>query len=234
MNIPYYILSAIPKEKCKIKSIFESRNGSIMQLLRNPGSLRYGGWDLRILDFPRIVKGEYLEIGGERRLIHLYEDGTLIFRVSADHKLLGWPRRKEEFKKLPRINSLALIEITLNFVNFYKTIVSNFDKEVNKIQFRAEFRNIFLENNKRLYLLPYSIKHAEWDDEDRKKCAPENNMKQEIIIDTEHIKEKYQHVTYEIIKKIYLWFSLSEDEIPYSSQDKNDKKYIDENLIKKN
>jgi len=233
VNIPYYILSAIPQERCKIKGIFESKNSSIMELLRNPGNLRDGGWDLTTLDFPRIVKGEYLEIGGGRKLIHLYEDGTLIFRVSADHKLLGWPKLEEEFKRFPRINSLALIEITLNFVNFYRTIVSNLNKEVNKIQFRAEFKNIFLENNNKLYLTPSHIESVAWDTENRKKYAQENNMKQEIIIETEQIKEKYQHVTYEIIKSIYLWFGLLENEIPYSSQDKNDKKYIDEKLIKK-
>lgn len=129
MNIekkPLYILAAAPHEPSKLK-LFESGPGSISDLLLRESGIRYAGWDLSTGDKPKIIKGEHLETKiDEVKKINLYEDGRFVCWFAADPNFLAWPSKEEDFLKKPRLNPLAIIETTYNFVNFYKKLIPFF------------------------------------------------------------------------------------------------------------
>ena len=57
---PVYVLAAAPHEKVRLRDLFRSGPGTVLELMQNPGYTRASGWDLRTLDDPRIVEGEFL------------------------------------------------------------------------------------------------------------------------------------------------------------------------------
>lgn len=230
---PLLILAATPYEQTKIKNFFQSDGDSVKELLRNPGGLRYAGWDLETLDNPRIIKGEYWEVrNGDRKYLNLYEDGTFIFRASAGSDFLGWPRKEKEFNEHPRLNPMGLIEVTYNFVNFYAKLVPRFVVQPTKIKFMVEIKNAFLEKTK-IYLLPYGLNAYGWLFDSERYPAPENNMKRECEIDTDVITSSVAYIAYRIVENVYLWFGLEPLKIPYTLSDAKGQKYIDIEQIKK-
>ena len=233
MSKPFYILAAVPMQSVQLKSFFEQGEGSVMTLLQNPEKLRNMGWDLQTLDIPRIIKGEYLEVrSGERKLLNLYEDGTFIMRAVADYTFLGHGQGEEAFKKKPRLNPLAIIEVTYNFINFYKKLISHFEVKPTTIKFKTELKNTYLEEDKKLYLNPGGVKDFDWPFDDDPHKAPEEHMaNKEIIKATDDLLDLSPYVAYELIEKLYLWFGFNPNKIPYTSLGKHQKRFIDEGKI---
>jgi len=233
MSEPFYILAAAPTKPGKLKKIFESGPDSIMNLLQNPGQLRHAGWDLNTYDSPQIIKGEYLEVKDGRKLIRLYEDGTIILRALADNNYLGWGQFEEQFKKFPRLNSIALIELTYNFIDFYGRLSGHFESNPEKIRIRCELRNAFLTDSAKLILAPGPVGSVGYEGGFFKKEAPENNMSKQIDSELADIQNSPAYVVYELIKELYLWFGYTTDKIPYTSEDEQGKKFIDMKQITK-
>lgn len=234
MSKPFYILAVAPMQPSTINKFFEPGEGSVTELLKHPEKLRNMGWDLRTLDTPRIVKGEYLQVrNGERKLINLYEDGTLIFRALADHTFLGHGQGEEGFKENPRLNPMAVIEVTYNFVDFYKKLVFYFSSKPIDVKFKVEFKNAFF-GGKKIYLNPYGLKSLEWRDDYDQHLASEENMSKEIIVKVEDLLNSPAHVAYELVQKLYLWFGFDPNKIPYTSKDEEGKRFIDVKKIIKN
>ncbi len=209
-----------------------------MHLLQNPSSFRYAGWDLETLDTPRIVKGEYLEVRNDKRkIITLFEDGTLIAKTAADDTFLSWGSKRNG--KGPYLNPVALIEFTYNFVNFYKDLLPHFDKKPKKFNFRVELNDAIRvddQNSKheeKLGLVPYGINAYSWRWGLDLQDAPESNMKKDIDATVEELENFMPYVVYKIIEKVYLWFGLSSEKIPYISQDNKGDRFIDIEQIKK-
>lgn len=229
---PLYILAAAPYEPSKVR-VFESGTGSISDLLLRESGIRYAGWDLSTGDRPKIVKGEYLEakIDGVKK-INIYEDGRFVCWVAADPNFLAWPSREEEFLKKPRLNPVAIIEITYNFVNFYNKLIPFFTKAPQKLRFVIQLKNTFLNQDTKLYLVPGGLKSIEWLIDRTRYPAPESDMDRNIDIDVDELKKETSHVAYLLIEKLYLWFGLGKDCIPYISKDAEGKEIVDIEKIK--
>lgn len=234
MSKPFYILAVAPMQPSTINKFFEPGKSSVMELLKHPGKLRNMGWDLRTLDTPQIVKGEYLQVrNGERKLINLYEDGTLIFRALADHTFLGHGQEEKRFKEKPRLNPMAVVEVTYNFVDFYKKLVSHFSSKPIDLKFKVEFKNASF-GGKRICLNPYGLKSFEWRINRQGRSAPEENMSKEIIVKVEDLLNSPDRVAYVLVQKLYLWFGFDPNKIPYTSKDEEGKRFIDVKKIIKN
>src|SRR6266481_3726766 len=120
-----YVLAASPVQPSGFPNFFESGRGSFMELLERPDAFRLNGWDLHTYDNARIVDGEFLQVSqATRKKLQLYEDGTLFVKAAADSTLLGWGVNSVEFAERPRLNPLALIELTTAFVHFYSKLAS--------------------------------------------------------------------------------------------------------------
>lgn len=218
MEKPYYILAATPTEPNRIKKIFESGEDSIIEMLQNPDQIRPAGWDLRTYDNPRIIKGEYLEVKNlDRKILNLYEDGTLILRALADSSFLCWGIDDA------KLNPLSLIEVTYNFVDFYKKLIEHFKEIPKKIEITIEFKNTFVTENSKLYLYK--------DYFEQKKYAPAKDMQKKIEISLTDPFFKVGHITFSIISKIYNWFEIEDNQIPYKSKDEKNNFFIDKERI---
>lgn len=224
---PLYILAVAPYDSSKLK-LFEGGAGSISDLFMRENGVRYAGWDLATGDKPKIMKGEYLEAKiDEIKKINLYEDGRFICSVAADYNYLAWPLNEEQFFNKPRLNPIAIIEITYNFVNFYKKLIPFFISTPSKFRFVIQFRNAVLQGNKPIYLLPGGLKSINWMIDRDRHYAPESNMDKYEDIDFTVLQNERAHIAYLLVEKLYLWFGLGKDCIPYVSKDANGKDIVD-------
>ncbi len=232
MNTPLLILAATPKEQVKIRNFFDTSQKSAWNLLAHPGQLRYAGWDLQTLDTPRIKKGEYLEVvNGDRKILNLYEDGTFVFNSFADGSFLGWGQNDEGFQNNPRLNPVAIIEVIFNFVDFYNKLADFFEEKPENMIIKAQIQGAFLDEKHKLYLTPYGINTFAWITGHERGYASENDMIKEFTFPLSRIKENPAEAAYSIIEKIYLWFGLTPDKIPYVKE-VGGKKSIDTDKIR--
>jgi len=228
MKKPVYILSAIPKGNSKLKNIFEFGKNSVQELLEHPGQLRPMGWDLNTGDSARIEKGEFLEVrNGERKLIHLYEDGTLILFAAADETFLGWGPRDIPFYEDACLNVLAVTELTYNFVDFYTKLIQFFTSVPQEISFRMKLKDAFLDNSHKLYIIPRELNTIGYGFPSQKHEVREIEVEEIIAVDPKILLDSPQHITYKLIRKLYLLFNVPENEIPYTIKDEKERRIID-------
>ena len=199
------VFAAYPRWTGQLRTIFSTAEGSIWRKLENPPILRQGGWALQTFDHARIIRGEMIRVEfREEKTIDLYRDGALIFAASADRDFLGW----NGTPKSPKIHTLALIEATYNFINFYKLVLEDFVEKPEVITIRVDFRNMHLHGIK-THLNPFN-----WADESGRRYAPDNNgtITKDFRVEDFHVGV----IAFEVLKEIYLWFGLEEDKIPYT------------------
>lgn len=213
---PVYVLAAVPHEKAIFRDLFRSGPGAVMELMQNPGYTRASGWDLRTLDDPRIVEGEFLEVGySDYKLIRTYEDGTVVLRAAADHSLLGWGREEAQFTQKPRLNPIALIELTYHFTLFYQAILAHLRESTQTIVFTVELHGAILGNGQGLYLIPYEVGTFAWELESEKYRAPKADMSKQVNVSSELLHKNPGAVAYRLIEKVYAWFGVPSNQIPY-------------------
>jgi len=226
------IYSAIPGEQVEVRTFFDTGTDSVSKLLENPGQLRYAGWDMQTLDRARIVTGEYLEVrNGDRKIIALYRDGTLIARVSAGEDFLGHASKHREGNIDLRINPIALVEFTYNFVEFYRKAISFLEPRPKTIQLSVHVKDAFLKDGGKLYLIPYGVKTWAWEFDDDKSFAPENDKQIFLLVDCDRLASDVAGAAYDLLKEIYGWFGLSADKIPYTVE-KEGHKFVNPDEIK--
>ena len=197
-----------PEDASVLKSITSTDQNSIRSKLEKPPTLRYGGWDLGTLDRARIVEGKFIRVGnGDRKVIDLYRDGTLIFACQANESFLAHASNGK-----PKLNPVALIEVTYSVFSFYKLVLEDFDTIPNSLTIRVDFRNMFL-NGEKSYLVPYGANSHSQLFESEKHLAPKDVGDLSMTIPTANFRPEV--VAYNIIKEIYLWFGIEEEKIPY-------------------
>lgn len=224
-NKRLFVISAYSNTRGELKSIFLTSDGSIRKHLENPPTLRRGGWSIETLDRAHINRGEMIQVtNGDKKILGLYLDGTLIFAGLADYSFLAWGGDKGN-----KINSLGLIEVIYNFVNFYRLVLDDFEERPEKITLRVDFLNMHL-NNEKGYLVPDHIgSYAQLFDLEKNE-APDNNGYIEETFVTSNLN--IGAVAYSLVRKIYLWFGIEDDKIPYV-KDEDGVKIIDAEAIKK-
>lgn len=210
------ILIAYPKEKSgELKSLFTNEEGSIKRKLEDPplnsGKIRYAGWSLETLDRGKIIEGQFVRVqNGDRKIIDLYNDGTLIFTGLADERFLAHASQDGL-----RINSIALIELVYNFISFYREVINDLTIKPDMISVEFRFANMHLGGEKS-YLREGKI--GTWGKEHE---APQDTYSLETPIDfnVKNFDEgKIAEIAYKVIEKIYLWFGIPLDRgnIPYT------------------
>lgn len=206
------IFSAFLKEPNELKSLFSSDEKSIRKKLEKPPELRHGGWSLGTLDAAKIIRGEKIRVtNGSRKVIDLYKDGNLIFVGLANSRFFAHADQGSN-----RLNPVAIIEAMYCFLNFFKLVLEDLEKPAKEFTVRIDFRNFHL-NGKKNFLNPYEIDSMAYLFNDEAKQAPDNNG----YIEKTFLAENFDaaQVGYELIKKIYLWFGIEEDKIPYIKRD---------------
>lgn len=225
-NLPNFGLVVYPTEPVNLKTVFLKAENSLMRKLENPPEFRYAGWDLGTLDQAQIREGKFVRVrNGERKIIDLYEDGSLVFCALANDEFLAWGSTQGSFK----LNSLALIESISNFCNFYSEVLEDFNYVTGNLCFCFSFNNLWIDD-KKYFLVPYAVGTCGFSFGGDKQEAHESSIFSEpIVIDA--INFRAELVAYQIVEKIYLWFGFSTDKIPYKKND-NGNNVIDFEKIK--
>jgi hypothetical protein len=226
---PVFIYSMIPAERTTFKNFFET--GPLKSLLENPGELRYAGWDLTTRGQARIVKGQYLELkNAERKRLQVYEDGSFFVRVSADQDYLSWGVNEATFRKAPRLNTLALIEFSLNFCLLCAGLVKQLDPRPSHVDLNVEIRNAFFGEAK-LALTPHPVSSDTFRFYGKSHVAPESFAKRSVRVLTEQLTNRPEVAAYSLVKQIFIWFGIAPDMIPYASVE-GDLRFIDPDKIR--
>lgn len=217
------VISAYPIQPGELKTVFLTSDQSIKKQLENPPILRSSGWGLGTLDQAKIIRGEMIRVtNGDRKVIDLYRDGTLVFAGLANHKFLAWHDAEKQ-----KINVVALVEIIYSFVRFYELVLKDFKESPKEIYFRIDLKNMHLQGIKN-YLVPYQLgSEAQIFDIDSEE-APDNNWEKVISFPVRDYDTAV--IAYEILKEVYLWFGLEEDKIPYVKSE-NGVKVVDVDAI---
>jgi hypothetical protein len=224
---PVFVYSMVPVEKTAFKNFFEV--GPLKSLLENPGELRNFGWDLTTRAQARIVKGDYLELkSAERKRLQVYEDGSFFVRGSADQDFLSWGVNETTFRNAPRLNTLALIEFSLNFCLLCSELVKLLEPQPSLIDLNVEIRNAFLGESK-LSLIPYPVSSYGLHGDSR--AAPEPSTKRNVRVPIEQLRNRPDVAAYSLVRQVFLWFGVAPEMIPYSSFE-NGVRFIDANKIK--
>jgi len=228
-DMPVFIYSMVPLETTSYKNFFEA--GPLKSLLENPGQLRSAGWDLTTNSHAKIIKGDYIELtSAERKRIQVYEDGSLFVRVSADNDYLSWGLNENNFREMPRLNTLALIEFSLNFCRLCSALTKYMEPQPSEVELKVEIRNAFFDESK-LLLVPHPVSSHWFALTDDRHVAPEASATRRLSVATEQLQSRPDVVAFLLVRQIFLWFGATADKIPYSSSEQN-LKFVDENKIR--
>jgi hypothetical protein len=224
---PVFLYSMVPRGRTTFRNFFETID--LRKIIEEPGTIRPSGWDLETRDRARIVNGQYLEVASaERKRLQVYEDGSVLARVPGDDDFMGWGQNTKNFDAAPRLNTLALIEFTLNFCKLCARLVPLLQPPPSQIDVKVEIRNAFF-GNSRLFLIPYPVSNAAFTLTEYRRYPSESSMVRKVTIPPSDLGNRPGAIAYRLLKQIFIWFN-SEEEIPYTAGPENGK-YVDENLI---
>jgi hypothetical protein len=229
---PTFLYSMTPSDRTSYQRFFEL--GPIKTVLENPGQLRPSGWDLITRDRARIIDGKYVEVkSAERKRIRVYEDGSLFVRVAADEDFLGWGQNNKNFQAAPRLNTLALIEFTLNFCKLCSPLVAYMAPEPKGLNLKIQIRNAIF-GTARLFLIPYPVSNYAFTMAVQHYFAPDSQGTLKLPVASEQMKSRPGVVAYQLVRQIFYWFEVNEMDlknIPYSTTGQDGLSFIDEDLI---
>jgi hypothetical protein len=145
----------------------------------------------------------------------LFEDGTLLARVSADPSFLAWGRTSDQFPQRPKLNPLAAIEVTTSFAYLYKRLLERLKPQPNTLRYRLEIKDAIIEGRK-LYLTPHGLNSISWASDDERYEISQANTSKELTREAESLRSDVDHIAYELVKRFYLMFNMPTDKIPYT------------------
>ena len=209
MNGRKLVLSAYPIPASELRTLFRGSDGSIRRLLERPPTLRHSGFDLETGGDAQIVDGEKVRVAnGDRKILELYRDGTFVFVCRADDWFLAWASQRGQQK----INPLALVEVIYSFANFYGHVIRDLKQPPTDVQFRIDLKNMH-DRGVRTILGPYAAgSYAQEFGMDLRE-APQNDWT--ITRKLSAANYDAAAMAYELVREVYLWFGIDEDEIPY-------------------
>ncbi len=226
---PVFIYSMTPRDRTAYKQFFEP--GDLRKIIEDPGQIRNAGWDLTTRERARIVNGEYLEVASaERKRIRVYDDGSVLVRVSGDEDYLSWGQNSHTFDQAPRLNTLSLIEFTLNFCKLCSRLVELMEPQPRIVDLKVEIKNAFFGQSK-LFLIPRPVSSSAFMWTDDRHYAPEASMARKIFVATDELRTSPNSTAYMLLRQIFYWFGVERDEIPYTSPASNGSRFVDEDLI---
>ena len=144
------------------------------------------------------------------KALELWLDGTLIFVARGDHDFLCWGKATKNSGQLI-INQLAMIESTYLFVELSKHIYNKTSGSVEEIVYYWGLHNA-AKGDHPLRLIPGPINTFDWKFGDNAHWAPDRD----ILLTIEAKKDAPTGlVAYQILAKVYNWFSIESDRVPY-------------------
>jgi len=229
-KVPLIILAATPLEKVSADNFF-SEDSNFFRLMKDPPYLRYMGWNMLTLDYPKIIDGLYWEVkNGDRKTARLYKDGSFVTFAYADNSFLGWGKSDEDFAKFPKLNTLALIEYVYEFTELYRNFLTQFEG-VRQVRFKIGIKNSLV-GDKPLYLTPTKVNDFLYSFENNPGELKKDFLSEITIdIDKGNVYDS-ERVAFQLLSEIFVRFNISSDKIPYAVEENNIKKISAEEIKK--
>jgi hypothetical protein len=213
---PALVLEGRPVAPTTVPSLF--RDEGVRQVLERPPATRHEGWNLETLARAELVEGTKLELrGGDRMMLALSDDGQ--FTVIA--RLIGFLARDPAAAPRPRplhkINSLALVEYTYNFVSTYKALAEHFEPRPQRARFGVTILAATGSPAGDLHLPPGGIDSLGWQAPRQTQLpdVPDYPWTYETDLDADT-----GAIAVPLLERVYAYFKNTTDGIPYLTEDR--------------
>lgn len=208
----FVIAGSVPPGN-RIKGFFKDGYPSPARLLDTPERFRYAGFDVATNDVARMM-GEYWEVShGDRKVIRLYHDGTLVFRMRADADFLGWGSQTQYFPGW--VNPVAAVESQTSFVHLFSRIVPLLDQPPNRTFFSLKFENAYV-GDRRLTITEYRRNPANFAVEPDLFPIHDFNAQAMLDLPGETLVNRPNRCAFEVVRAFYALFDAPETLIPFT------------------
>lgn len=231
MSAPYYAIAASVPPGNRILHFRSSTSHGAADILTSIPRFRWAGFDLAIPGSPVPGPGDSLELrSGDRKLLRLYQDGTLLFGCRADHEFLGWGAEPDIFERFPRLNPVQVTEVHASFVHVYREVLMRLAQPAPHVTFKLSLRN-GVWNGQRLFLTRYvATKMIDWGAVTRYPLEVDP-AEIEVRVASDEVTERTNRAAYRLLAAFVSWFDMPEDEMAFTSAS-SDGRQIDLEAIK--
>lgn len=198
-------LAAVPVNLVDLPDLFRG-NRPLVEILRNPPRLRYGGWTPRV-DEPEIVQGKLRRALNRASVLECWRDGTLLYVAEFDGAV-GWGTA-------PRINPLGLVELTYTFATLAHKVYESADPPVQEVEFGMALYRLDADGQRKT-LSPYGLNSWAFRFAMESKPAPEPSVEFSVRVPGQWAPGV---AAYRLLRQIYAWFGFEEEAIPYVAEE---------------
>lgn len=131
---PYYRAAITPTDV----SDWMQLNDEVLELLRDPVSMRHGGWHIRELEVSRIREGAVGTNAYGQELL-LLRNGHMEFRHPLQHRSYQWRQSEQEASQHPWLYPYPLIELPVSFFRSARLVYDALD-----VHTSAEIEHVFM------------------------------------------------------------------------------------------
>lgn len=223
-SAPNLLLAAYPLEPVSMRGLFDATESGLIDVLHSPPRLRGNGWDMVTNQRMENIHGR-LRRGGKPgwKLLQLSRDGTLIFLARGDDGFLSWSlnqKQDDPFLIVPFVLAHSIYAFAL----FAPRIFEYSTPRPRRMKYMAELRN--MENAGKPAMLHPHYKQTQnsfvLQSDFRSMPYPNESFSIEMPFEATP-----GEICYELIAKIFEWFGLDRDQVPFTRVE-NGKRLIDD------
>ena len=205
-DYPTFVLACTPAQQVDLRGLVEAEDSPSVQLISTPPEVRPHGFSIAS-GRTRLVRGE-LRRASEygHRCLDVWRDGTVVFAGPANGDFLCWgtPDNRSQ------INPLVLAESSFVFARFVKRMYELNDS-IAPLDFRLQVRSA-----QSLVMVPHQLGAAGALNPANQHSAPDSYKD---IVQAASDAYDPQEVAYNLRRELYFWFSFTEPEVPYATEE---------------
>jgi hypothetical protein len=206
-DVPSFFLLAAPIQPVRLTGLYSSKSVEY-KAISEPPVYRQMGFDLNPHTPVQYVRGELMRRVSGRKVLELWQDGTLIFIGTNDEDFLGWAvKRKGENLY---INNYVLTEVISLFLVLTIQILTSVEEPSERVRVSFGFTREKAEGA--TYELSHHPVSRQFGSLQGRKVPAENKI---FSINFE-LKDAIPEVeALKLLKEIYHWFGITDEQIPY-------------------
>jgi hypothetical protein len=212
MTPPFYFVAASLPPGNRIKHFHHTDGSGPGRLLDHPKQFRYAGFDVSTGSVAALVDDHWEVRSGDRKLLSLYQDGTLIFRVRADEEFLGWGGQN-----LPDpgwINPVAAVESHLSFVHLYASVLPLAVTQPESVTLTVRLSNA-VHDGRRLYLTQYYSGGIIHINNPQRYLAHSADSQSQLSVSGSQFVSAPDQVSFALLSNFYSLFDADQSLIPF-------------------
>ncbi|HUD67442.1 MAG TPA: hypothetical protein VMQ17_22865 [Candidatus Sulfotelmatobacter sp.] len=211
-DVRSFFLSAVPVQPVRLNGLYSSKSAEY-KAISEPPVYRQMRFDLNVQGPVQYVRGEIMRrVTMEERGVDLWQDGTLIFVGRNDEDFLGWAVRRtsENNQNNLYINNYVMTEVISLFLVLAIQILSSIQQPPERV--RVSFGFMWEKTEGSTYELSHVPISPQVGSFQGRKVTAENKI---FGIDFE-LKDAIPEVeALKLLKEIYHWFGITDEQIPY-------------------